>query len=317
MKRIMASMLLFMSLAVMSLAQDQLENPGFEEWDIILATVTDTIREPFQWSSLKTSDNANLATLAPVVCARSSEAHSGNYSLKLTNITVFGIVANGITTNGRLHPDFNTEKAFSYTDTINDQWNTPFTSRPDSIAGWYQFTPSGGDSLQVKITLHQGYGQQPDVDFENNWIGVAEFKSGLNTEGVWTRFSAPFIYYSEANPEYALAVITSGNAYAAVDKSSALFDDLEMIYRSTASSPDAVKPEGIIATPRAGTLWIRNLPVSDYRQFSIYSITGRKVWQGRVDTEWIDISKAQLPAGIYLVSLTGQNRIFTQKVMLR
>jgi hypothetical protein len=237
--------------------------------------------------------------------------------MKLTNASVFGLVANGIATNGRLHPDFNTSLSYSYTDTIHEEWNTPFTSRPDSLTGWYLYSPQGGDSLQVKVALHQGYGQQPDEDFENNWIGMAEFKSGLNTEGVWTRFSVPFVYFSEDIPEYALALLSSGNAYAAVANSSAMFDDLEMIYASTSSAPGKTVPDGYIAVPRSGTLWLRNIPISDFNQFCIYSITGRKIWQGKVNSEWIDISAAHLPQGIYLVSLTGSHQVFNQKVMFR
>lgn len=317
MKRISVLFLLGMCLGYSNYAQDQLENAGFEEWENILATVNDTIREPLEWSSLKTSDLPNLAAMAPVVCTRSNEAYAGNYSMKLTNASVFGLVANGIATNGRIHPDLNTELSYSYTDTDSAMWNSPFTARPDSLIGWYQYSPQGNDSLQVKVSLHQGYGQQPDEDFENNWIGLAEFRTGFNTEGVWTRFSVPFIYFSEDIPEYALTLISSGNAYAAVAKSTALFDDLEMVYVSTSSNQGPARAEGYIAMPRSGTLWLRNIRFSDFNQLSIYSITGRKVWHGKVDSEWIDISAAHLPQGIYLVSLTGSHQVFNQKVMLK
>jgi hypothetical protein len=209
-------------------------------------------------------------------------------------------------------------QAFTYTDTINEEWHTKFTSRPDSIAGWYMYAPQGGDSLQVKVTLHQGFGKQPDDNWEENWIGFAEFKTGEDTGGEWVRFSAPFTYLSDSDPEFALVVMSSGNAYAAVANSTAHFDDLEMIYNPTASSgPDIEKAKGYIALHGSRTLWIRELDISEYHQVRVFNITGKMVWNSGVDAERIDISSAGLPQGIYVVSLYGAKTTFTQKLLLR
>jgi hypothetical protein len=298
------------------LTQDQFENPGFEEWEDIAASPTDTIREPVQWSSLKTSDDPALTPLAPVVCFRSDEAHTGSYSMKLTNVASF-LVANGIATNGRIHPNITPALAYSYTDTIDDRWHTKFTSRPDSIVGWYMYTPQGNDSLQVKVNLHQGYGKQPDEDYENNWIGVAEFKSGIDTQGEWVRFSVPFTYYSEERPEFVLALVGSGNAYNAVANSTAYFDDLEMIYNSTSAKVNPEKSDGFIAVSGTRKLWIKDMDVADFEQIRVFNITGKLVWNSLLDSEWIDLSGAQLPQGIYVVNLSGSRNVFTQKVILR
>ena len=296
--------------------QDQLENPGFEEWDLILASPLDTIREPAQWSSLKTSDDSLVTPLAPVVCFRSNEAHSGDYSMRLWNRESF-LVANGIATNGRIHPNIIPALAFTYTDTAHEEWHTKFTSRPDSIAGWYMYDPKETDSLQVKVTLHRGYGKQPDDDWENNWIGVAEFKSGTNTAGNWVRFSVPFTYLSDSDPEYVLVVMSSGNAYDAKADSEAHFDDLEMIYNSTSARSNYEKNEGFIAVYGSRTLWIKDMDIAGYEQIRLFNITGKLVWDSSIDSEWINISRAGLPQGIYVVSLQGPKKIFNQKVLLR
>jgi hypothetical protein len=316
MKRIPFVVILLILFYSTGFAQDQLQNPGFEDWDQIAATPTDTIREPVDWSSLKTSDNDALSALAPVVLKRSSEAHSGAYSMQLSNVASF-LVANGIATNGRIHPDLVTTQAFTYTDTLDDRWNNPFTARPDSMTGWYQYTPQGGDSLQIKINLHKGFGKQPDDDFENKWIAVAEFKSGLNTAGEWVRFSVPFEYFSDDIPEYALAVISSGNAYSAVAGSTGLFDDLEMIYNSTSVRYSPHQPDGYIAVEGRRTLWIRNMTPSDFTEIRIFDITGKQVWSGKVHSERIDIIEANMAQGIYVVRLNGPQSLYTQKVMLR
>jgi len=298
------------------IAQDQLENPGFEEWENIGVSATDTIREPVEWSSLKTSDAPELSTFAPVVCKRSSEAHSGDYSMKLTNVSSL-LVANGIATNGRIHPDLNTALAYTFTDTDNEEWHTSFTSRPDSIVGWYMYAPQGGDSLQVKVNLHRGYGKQPDDNWEENWIGVAEFKAGDYTGGEWVRFSVPVTYLSDADPEFVLVVMSSGNAYAAVANSVAHFDDLEMIYNSTYAGVKYEKAAGYIALNGPRTLWIRDMDIADFDHIRVFNVTGKQVWESRIDSERINISQASLPQGIYIVTLNGSKKIFTQKVLLR
>jgi hypothetical protein len=317
MKRIIVMSVLMVLYYSVSFTQDQLENPGFEEWEVISATPSDTIREPAQWSSLKTSDSASLSAFAPVVCTRSSDAHSGDYSVKLTNFSTFGIVANGIVTNGRIHPNLNTELAYVYTDTTDENWLTSFTSRPDSISGWFRYLPQGSDTLQVKVTLHQGYGKQPDTDFESKWIGMAEFKAGVNTADEWHRFSAPFTYFSGEDPEFALVVITSGNAYSAVAGSIAYLDDLEMIYHATSAGQRPERPDGRIAVTGLRTLWLINMNPGDFSQIRLFNITGKLVWNSRLDSERISIEEANLPQGIYVVTLTGPRKVFTQKIMLR
>jgi hypothetical protein len=279
--------------------------------------MTDTIREPVDWSSLKTSDNPSLSTLAPVVCKRSSDAHSGEYSVKLTNIEVFSIVANGVVTNGRIHPDFNTQLAYIYTDTLDDQWNTPFEARPDSIAGWFNYDPQGEDSLQVMVILHRGFGKQPDAEITDSWVGVAEYKSPLNTGSEWVRFSTPFNYISDNNPEYILVILNSGNAYKPVTGSIALFDDLEMIYNSPQTSIDPMKhPAGFIYAVDNQYLVMQGMEHDSYQTIKVHDLTGRLFWTGSLTADRVDISSADLRKGIYLVTLTGKRGAFSQKIML-
>jgi hypothetical protein len=315
-KIVLTSMLAFL-MSGMVTAQDQLENPGFEEWEDILTSPTDTIREPTDWSSLKTSDNDQLSTLAPVVCKRSSDAHSGDYSIKLTNVMSL-IVANGTATNGRVHPNLNTSLAYMYTDTLDDRWNTPFTFRPDSVTGWFKYAPQNNDSLQVKIILHRGFGKQPDAEYMDNWIALVEFKSSLNTGSQWVRFSVPFTYFSEETPEYILVVLNSGNGYNPVPGSIAYFDDFEMIYNSPqTSTASLVNAEGYIYTIGSQYIVLKDMPQFSYNSAGIHDLTGRLVWSGKITSNRIDISSANLKKGIYLVTLTGKGDIYSQKIVIR
>ncbi len=297
-------------------AQNQLENPGFEDWEDVLIGDPDTIREPAEWSSLKTSDNDQLSTFAPVVCERSADSHSGKYSIKLTNVESL-IVANGAATNGRVHPDLNRELAFMYTDTLDSRWNTPFTSRPDSMTGWFQYTPQGEDSLQVKIILHWGYGKQPDENYATSWVGVTDFYSSVNTGGAWHRFSAPFTYLKEGAPEYVLVVLNSGDGNDPNAGSTALFDDFEMIYNSPQTSINKPGvPSGFVFAVGNRYLVIKGIRQVDYTNAVVRDLTGKLIWSGNVTSEQIDISSAGLKSGIYLVTLSGKGDVFSQKIVI-
>ncbi|MFO7670388.1 MAG: PCMD domain-containing protein [Bacteroidales bacterium] len=317
MKRIQTFWLFAILLCSIASAQTQLENAGFELWEDILVSDPDTIREPVDWSSLKTSDNPSLSTLAPVVCFRSNESHSGNYSLQLMNIQSF-IVANGVATNGRLHPSIISADSYIFTDTIDGQWNTPFTGRPDSLAGWFNYSPQGGDNFQIQVTLHQGFGKRPDPDDTENWVAEAEYTSPLDTEGGWARFSTPIHYFNETNPEYVLIVLNSGNGFEPVVGSVLLVDDLEMIYNSPQSNPDRLKQtKGYIYVVENRQLILKGLDPSQFQNIDIYDISGKLLWAGKLTADQFNIAPANLGTGLYLFKLSGRDIIFTQKVLLR
>lgn len=200
-----------------------IQNPGFEDWETI-----GPISEPVHWSSIKTSDDQGIADLAPVVWQKSTDAHTGNYSVQLTNVYTL-IVATGIVTNGRIHAELNADSGYVYTNTANPGWYTSYTKRPDSVVIWAKYTPQGGDTAQVKVLLHKNNATlPPKPQNQGNRIGYAQINI-VGTYTNWTRFSAPFTYNSTESPEYMLMVLTSGAGTQAIEGSTAKFDDMALI----------------------------------------------------------------------------------------
>ena len=215
--------LLSIAIAFTANSQQQPENPGFENWEDVGLDVD----EPVEWSSIKTSDNSFLNGLAPYVWDQSTDAHSGSYSIKLFNTTIWTTVAAGTVTNGRVHSDMDPNNGYVFTDVNNSQWNTPLTDKPDSIAIWVKFSPEGGDVAQLKAVLHNGTAQIPDPAMTNwNALAQIDIPDEIST---WTRFSAPFDYFNSNTSEYILFVLSSGGA-SATDGSTVYFDDIELIY---------------------------------------------------------------------------------------
>ena len=231
MKRIVLLYFISALLSTVATAQTQLENPGFEgPWQDVLGAED----EPTDWSSLKTSDNTTLANFAPVVVFKETVSpHSGTYCVRLVNGPVtFGIVPNGIMTNGRVHADVVAANGYVNTVTSDAQWNTTFTDRPDSLVGWFKYVPQGADKGKIEILLHDdsGVGKLPEaVAPASNWVGKARYDVVSNTT-TWTRYSVPFHYFNTNSPDYVLVVITSGDSTMAVSGSIMHMDDIELIY---------------------------------------------------------------------------------------
>jgi hypothetical protein len=208
-------------------SQQQINNPGFEFWEEIRSGVY----EPMNWNSIKNTDGGKATNrMAPEVISRTESKHNGANAIRLINESTMGIVANGMLTNGAIHGNIDKEKSFVYSDSTKKEFCTRFSSRPDSITGWYQYAPQGNDSAMVVILLHRGYITLPDHGTKNNWVGGVKLILPGTESDIWTRFSAPLQYFNDGKPEFILVVLSAGNRKQAVEGSVALFDDLQLIY---------------------------------------------------------------------------------------
>ena len=228
----MKKLLLFASLfGAFSFAQVNFENGGFETWE-----GSGPELEPVDWSSLKTG--TGVSSLSPVVLFQSTDSHSGTYSAELRTDTYFWTPVNGTMTNGRVAaPTTDPEDGYVFTDDTDGAWNTECTDRPDSLVGWFKYTPAGTDVGKVEVLLHDGSGngQLPDSPTPaGDWIGKARYDF-TGTTSAWTRFSVPFTYYSTDAPTHFLAVCAAGDSTVSTDGSVLLLDDLELIYNKEVS----------------------------------------------------------------------------------
>ena len=210
-----------------SYGQQQVDNSGFEDWEEIRSEV----EEPVNWNSIKNTDGGKMTNrLAPEVYFKSETAHSGKYSLKLVNESTVGIIANGMVTNGAIHGEMDKSKSYVYTDTSQAGFSTTFMSRPDSVTGWYIYSPVENDSAMVVVLLHEGYITLPDHGTKSSWYGGVKVMLGSTGSNSWKRFSAPIQYFKEGNPKFILVVFSAGNRQNAIEGSTAFFDDIKLIY---------------------------------------------------------------------------------------
>lgn len=306
--------ILFFSFSIGIMAQ-QPENFSFEEWEMV--GFENQFPEPVNWSSLKTSEPDNLANVSPEVMFKSTDAHSGSFSVHLISKSVFGIVANGIITNGRIHADFDPAAGFTYTDPDDAQWNTPLTDRPDSLVGYYKYISVDGDAAQLQALLHTGFASQPQPD-SSNWIALA--KANLATENVpeWTRFSIPFNYFLDTEPEFILFNFSSGAGLDAVAGSEMWIDDIELVY-----NVDGIDEE--LAENLLKAYGYNRTIVADLSRFGmgtrfelgIYDLTGKLVKKQTLESgSKYEINDFQ--PGLYICSfLNSDGLVITKKVIVR
>ena len=310
MKTFLVTLLLLISYPLLS---QIIENPGFENWE----TTTGPNEEPNDWSSIQTGTPDNLAGVAPQVMFKSTDAHSGEFSLRLKNAFVFGIVANGVVTNGRALLNFDPELANVHTDQSDSKWYTICETRPDSIVGYFKYSPTDDDVTVIQALLHTGDGAMPDSD-STSWIGLAKFTS-LNEEITeWTRFSAPFEYFAEGNPDYILFNISSGNAFEAVEGSEGWYDDFELVYNPVGIDENLANTLlSVYSIDRNIVIDLSKFGAGEKFDLEIYAVNGQLIIadsmiSGNIN-EW-----TMEESGVYICKLQSKDGLrLTKKIVIQ
>ena len=226
----------------------QLLNGGFEDWGVDAENGADKASEPRYWHSFS-SASGSLVALTGDHCFISTDAHSGKYSASIKASQIFGIVANGTLTTGRLNAD-----ALSAADTKNhseldmsktelDRNNNPFyqilNARPDSIAFWVKYsTGKEGTLANMSAYITDGtYYQAPEEKTYENKVAVAE-NPNIAPCTEWTRISVPFTYLNEELKSRGILVTfsTCATPGGGAGDEVLLVDDVELIYKGREDS---------------------------------------------------------------------------------
>lgn len=226
----------------------QLPNPSFEAWH---ASAEDFV-EPNGWHSFESATGA-LALAAGHHIDKSEDVHSGAASARIFSTSIFGIIANGTMTTGRMNAD-----AMSAVDPANhayldigmngidgngDPFYAPLCSRPDSVALWVKFKQGTPNSehpyATVSAVITDGtYYQDPEDKEYTNVVAKAKDNKIATTDGEWVRISAPFDYTKNAVDPKAVLVTVSTNADAGQGsgEDELFVDDIAFIYNAKVTS---------------------------------------------------------------------------------
>ena len=264
-----------------------LPNNGFEAWTPNASPAYDT---PNSWSTL----NPTTVTFGGVItCFKATAAgdfHNGTAALKLVTKTVATQVVNGIATTGTI--DVLTQK-------ING--GIAYTGRPDSLVGFYKYTPVNTDNGFIQMIL-TGAGGDTDT------VGIATFKTPATTVAAYTRFSAKFTYKSTNAVAKALCIISSSaSATVHFDGSILFVDDLDLISIPTDIKESSASNVAVGPNPAADFLIVKN-PETANINFLIYDVTGRKMTEQVIVNKTNTIDLNEFKNGIYMYSITNESK---------
>lgn len=311
MKKFTLILVILFSAFTISIAQNQIENPGFEEWEAI----TNEFEEPVNWSTVKTCVPENLAAFAPVTVNKCDSApHSGNYCVHIFTVdAAFNITATGNLTNGRVFANVVPDDGYMFIDVNDDRWNTKIDYRPDSLTGWFRAMPKGEDHGVVKILLATDSASLPTTD-SLNWVGFGQFELPSGNIEEWTRFSTPITYFNEKTPKYFLCVLISSIGVSATSGSEMWIDDLSLA-KATGIEELTEGDVNIYTIGKNLNIYIDDIK-SQNALIRIIDLKGVKVYESMIKTRQKTQLEPDVKNGMYIVTLNIESKVISKKVLI-
>ncbi len=279
-------------------AQQQIPSGDFENWTTPPGA---QYQEPTGgwWTTL----NALRSLTAPVTVEKSTDAHSGTYSAKLTTATWGTLLLPGLLVSGVFdiqNPRFLLQ-------------GQPFTDRPDAFQGWYKYVPVNGDSAGIAALL-------------THWNAGANRRDTLATAAVvvtgtqssWTSFDLPFIYLQSGTPDSIIvALVASGDGqnFNGQAGSTLWIDDLSFEYITARPEETAMQLRPQISI--AGNEMRVRVPMTiGACQLKMYDAQGRVLCTSALHAG-DNLLQTTVPDGVYLVEISKSNQTIHRQKLLR
>lgn len=255
----------------------QIPNSGFENY----YTYTDhsNIEEPLFWHSFASAGGSLVSFVNNTKHTESSTevrpGASGKHSLKVMATSVFGIIANGTVTTGRMNAgaisasDTKNHAEIDMSSTDKDGHGDPFyvalNGQPDSLDVWVAFKQAKANAdhpyaTVSAITTDGTYYQDPENKTYTNKRAEARYRKLTTTFSgdklVWKKLSIPFTEDNKAITPKTILVTMSTNADAGAgsDGDVLYIDDLSLIYNAPTVKSISFKGQAITFSNNAATV---------------------------------------------------------------
>lgn len=237
MKRLLSLSLFLACISILS-AQEQITNPGFEQWE-----GKDDLEEPVGWNALMTASGSGLAykmgrskRIEPSTDTRPGS--NGSKSLKMHSKDLLGTIIVGSISTGQFNVvNVNPADPSNYAATkINDpKFHQKFTGKPKAVTFWAKFiTPDKQFTGCAGIAIHDNTEFNTN-DFyqqtEKNHVIARAFTDKIESE-TWKQYTLPFVYTGSTKDPVYIHLIFSTNAYSGKGTGDDILyiDDIEFIY---------------------------------------------------------------------------------------
>ena len=293
--------LIILTLSMRSIAQDSIPNSGFEDW-----TNFGIYEDPDNWIT----ENQATSISGVFTATKSTDAHSGNYAIRLETKQVITETVPGTAISGALNPM-----------SLLIDIGVPINIRPESMCGWYKYIPFLTDVGSIEIILTK---YNPTTKLRDP-VGSGVF-AALPANS-YTQFSIPIVYLSTDPtdlPDTAVVSLISGSQ-TFVAGSVLYVDDICLVY--TPAPP----PAAIESFTESPSFSVHPNPVSDLiiiestqkyvknAVFKLYDSTGKLVKASNLDDSYNSVNVVDLDAGVYFYKMREEGTIHevTGKLILR
>ncbi|HLP55275.1 MAG TPA: T9SS type A sorting domain-containing protein [Fluviicola sp.] len=295
-------------------AQQQVGNSNFESWETVSSG-----EEPVNWNSFLTAGGAFSFAAGDQLNSSTDvrPGSSGTKSAHLFSNDVFGVIANGNLTVGKINMGSATPtNANNYNSSIitDAAFSETLTNTPDSLVFWAKFTPAnaaGTDSARVRAAIHDNYAfrDPSDVAAEAHIVATAT-KNYATTNGNWVRMSVPFIYSGPAStPEFLLITFTTNKTPGGgSDNDQVWIDDMELIYNSSASVAENTADFAQVSIQNHQLVIKTQENVTG--NVAVYQANGQLVHEGTIGSSFTFEQ-----AGVYFVKIASAQGVMTKKVV--
>jgi hypothetical protein len=263
-------------------------NAGFETWTHVTGFFAyDT---PNNWDCA----NSQSATVGIFGCVKATKVHSGSFAVELITESILSITAPGVVTTGTLP----TSTSGPITGGI------AYSGRPDSISGWYEYTPQGADKAFFSFYLFGSAANNADT------VAEASFSTPNATVSTYKYFNAPLVYRNSDPVVNSIWLISSSAGTGTAVVGSTLYaDDLGIITNPAGINELASSEVSISVYPNPATDYVTvSNPSSVKATLTLSDVTGRVISSAKIDNgSTTTINVSTLPGGVYIYSIVDAN----------
>lgn len=184
----------------------------------------------------------------------------------------------------------------------------PITAAYESLNGFYQFAPSGTDTMNIVVFMFLG----------EDTIGVGQYRDPL-TSTSYQAFACPITYFAPLVPDQMQIIITSSGGFTSLVPGSVLYvDDLEVtggVDIEDFAGYDLGR--NIYPNPAADYININN-PTSNAVTLEVFGMNGQKVDVVSLNPEMNSVNLEAYSSGIYSFRLVDNGTVvYSNKFVVR
>lgn len=230
-------------------------------------------------------------------CERNSDnVHGGSFAAKLTTKTldVLGTPLDvpGTITTGVISFDFVT-----FTPAVAG--GASISSNYDELGGFYQYAPSGSDTMNVAVLMFLG----------TDTVGAGQYRDP-NTSAGYVSFVCPITYFAPVIPDKMQITITSSGGFTSLVPGSVLYvDDLEVTGGVGVEEWNGYGiKRNVYPNPASDYININN-PATNDVTIEVYSLSGQRVDVKTLSPDMNSINLESYSSGIYSFRLVDNGTV--------